>query len=129
MSAVREFMDRHYLHFNSREVVDAAKAWEAHLAAGGKMMVTLAGAMSTARIGRILGRLIRADKVHAICCTGANLEEDIFNLLAANDYEIIKDWRALSAEEVQRVQDAVLGEYAGTLALEEKQRIDAGTRR
>jgi|TARA_B110000008_G_C16922310_1_gene545261 hypothetical protein len=40
-----------------------------------------------------------------------------------------KDIDALSAEEVQRVQDAVLGEYAGTLALEEKQRIDAGTRR
>ncbi|HBQ16929.1 MAG TPA: deoxyhypusine synthase, partial [Myxococcales bacterium] len=105
MSAVREFMDRHYLHFNSREVVDAAKAWEAHLAAGGKMMVTLAGAMSTARIGRILGRLIRADKVHAICCTGANLEEDIFNLLAANDYEIIKDWRALSAEDEKALYD------------------------
>ncbi len=105
MSAVREFMDRHYLHFNGREVVDAAKAWEAHLAAGGKMMVTLAGAMSTARIGRILGRLIRADKVHAICCTGANLEEDIFNLLAANDYEIIKDWRALSAEDEKALYD------------------------
>ncbi|MCA9608083.1 MAG: deoxyhypusine synthase family protein [Myxococcales bacterium] len=97
MGAVREFMDRHYLHFNSREVVAAARAWEAHLAAGGKMMITLAGAMSTARIGRILGRLIREDKVHAISCTGANLEEDLFNLLAANDYEIIHDWRALSA--------------------------------
>jgi len=69
------------------------------------MMVTLAGAMSTARIGRILGRLIRADKVHAICCTGANLEEDIFNLLAANDYEIIKDWRALSAEDEKALYD------------------------
>ncbi|MEC7519707.1 MAG: deoxyhypusine synthase family protein [Myxococcota bacterium] len=105
MGAVRDFMDHHYLHFNSREVVDAAKAWEAHLAAGGKMMVTLAGAMSTARIGRILGRLIRADKVHAICCTGANLEEDIFNLLAANEYEIIQDWRALSAEDEKALYD------------------------
>src|SRR5690606_33067319 len=89
MSAVREFMDKHFLHFNSREVVAAARAYEAHLAAGGKMMITLAGAMSTARIGRILSRMIREDKVHAICCTGANLEEDIFNLLAANEYEII----------------------------------------
>ena len=105
MGAVRDFMDHHYLHFNSREVVDAAKAWEAHLAAGGKMMVTLAGAMSTARIGRILGRLIRADKVHAICCTGANLEEDVFNLLAANEYEIIQDWRALSAENEKALYD------------------------
>ncbi len=105
MGAVRDFMDHHYLHFNSREVVASARAWEAHLAAGGKMLVTLAGAMSTARIGRILGRLIREDKVHAICCTGANLEEDVFNLLAAGEYEIIADWRALRAEDEQDLYD------------------------
>ena len=105
MSTVRDFLDRHYLHFNSREVVAAARAWEAHLEAGGKMMVTLAGAMSTARIGRILGRLIREGKVHAITCTGANLEEDVFNLLAANDYRIIGDWRALRAEDEKALYD------------------------
>ena len=105
MSTVRAFMDRHYLHFNSREVVDAAKAYEAHIQAGGKMMITLAGAMSTARIGRILGRLIRKGYVHAISCTGANLEEDVFNLLAANDYKIIHDWRALRAEDEKALYD------------------------
>ncbi len=99
MTSVRAFMDRHYLHFNSREVVDAARAYEKHIQAGGKMMVTLAGAMSTARIGRILGRLIRKGYVHAVCCTGANLEEDVFNLLAANDYKIIADYRGLRAED------------------------------
>ncbi len=99
MGPVRDFMERHYLHFNSREVVAAARAWEQHLAAGGKMLVSLAGAMSTARIGRILGRLIRAGQVHAISCTGANLEEDVFNLLAAEQYEIIPDWRGLRAED------------------------------
>lgn len=105
MSAVREFMDKHFLHFNSREVVEAARAYEAHLAAGGKMMITLAGAMSTARIGRILSRMIRAGKVHAICCTGANLEEDVFNLLAANEYEFIADWRGLRAEDEKSLYD------------------------
>ena len=99
MSTVREFMERHYLHFNARETLAAARAYEAHIRAGGKMMITLAGAMSTALIGRILGRMIREDKVHAITCTGANLEEDVFNLLAANDYEVIPDWRALRAED------------------------------
>ncbi|GAB4216590.1 MAG: hypothetical protein OHK0013_43290 [Sandaracinaceae bacterium] len=99
MTTVRKFMEHHYLHFNSREVVAAAKAYEAHIQAGGKMMVTLAGAMSTARIGRILGRLIRKGYVHAISCTGANLEEDVFNLLAANDYRIIQDYRGLRAED------------------------------
>jgi deoxyhypusine synthase len=101
MGAVREFMEKHYLHFNAREVVDAAAAYEAHLAAGGKMLVSLAGAMSTAELGIILARMIREGKVHAISCTGANLEEDLFNLLAHDEFEVIQDWRALSvADEV-----------------------------
>src|SRR4030095_10745101 len=65
---------------------------------GGKMLVALSGAMSTAKLGQILSRMIRAGKVHAISCTGANLEEDLFNLLAYREYEIIPDWRALSAQ-------------------------------
>lgn len=105
MGAVRDFMEHHYLHFNSREVVASARAWEQHIDSGGKMMVTLAGAMSTARIGRILGRMIREGKVQAITCTGANLEEDVFNLLAANDYEIIADWRSLRAEDEKALYD------------------------
>jgi len=97
---VRTFLEQHFLHFNSRELVASAKAYEAHLDAGGEMFVSLAGAMSTARIGRILSRMIREGKVHGISCTGANLEEDVFNLLAARDYEHV-DWRSLSAEDEQ----------------------------
>ncbi len=96
---VRTFIDTHYHHYNSREVRRAARGYEAHIAAGGKMFVTLAGAMSTARIGRILARAIRADLVHGISCTGANLEEDAFTLLAGSEYEEITNWRALSAED------------------------------
>jgi deoxyhypusine synthase len=55
--------------------VDAAKGYEQHLMEGGKMMVTLAGAMSTAELGVSLAEMIRQDKVHIISCTGANLEE------------------------------------------------------
>lgn len=106
MTQVRQFLEEHFLHFNARETLAAAKAWEAHLAAGGTMLVTLAGAMSTAKIGKLLGRLIRAGKVHGICCTGANLEEDLFNLLAYNDYKIIEDWRALSVEDEKALYEA-----------------------
>lgn len=95
---VRTFIEQHYLHYNARELKRAAAAYETHIAAGGKMMVTLAGAMSTARIGRILARAIDAGLVHGISCTGANLEEDAFNLLAADEYEEIDDWRGISAE-------------------------------
>ena len=98
-------MEQHFLHFNARETLAAAKAYERHLEAGGKMLVTLAGAMSTAKIGTLLARMIHAGKVHAICCTGANLEEDLFNLLAYKEYEIIEDWRALSAEDEKALYD------------------------
>ena len=114
MGAVREFLERHFLHFNSREVVAAARAYEAHVAAGGKMMVTLAGAMSTARIGRILSRMIRGGHVHAICCTGANLEEDVFNLLAADEYEIIQSWRGLSAQDERALYERGMNRVTDT---------------
>jgi len=99
MTSVRAFMDRHFRHFNARESLDAARAYGNHLEAGGTMMVSLAGAMSTGELGIILSRMIREEKVHAISCTGANLEEDLFNLLAHDEYELIRDWRALSAED------------------------------
>ena len=114
MSTVREFMEHHYLHFNARETLAAAKAYEAHLAAGGKMMVTLSGAMSTARIGRILARMIREDKVHAVTCTGANLEEDIFNLLAGAEYEPIENWRELSAADEAALRDRGMNRVTDT---------------
>ncbi|MCZ7644297.1 MAG: deoxyhypusine synthase family protein [Planctomycetota bacterium] len=91
-------MEHHYRHFNARETVAAAKGYEAFLGRGGKMLVSLAGAMSTGELGIILSRMIREEKVHAISCTGANLEEDVFNLVAHNEYKIVPDWRALSAD-------------------------------
>ncbi len=94
---IRDFVDNNFFNFNSRELRDAARQWEAHKLAGNRMMVTLAGAMSTARLGRLLARLIRAGFVDAVSCTGANLEEDAFNLLAGEEYENIPDWRSLSA--------------------------------
>ena len=114
MSTVRAFLDGHFHHFNAREVVDAARAWEAHRAAGGKMLVSLAGAMSTARLGTILSRLIEEGWVDAISCTGANLEEDVFNLVAGNDYEIIQDWRALSAQDEKALYDRGMNRVTDT---------------
>jgi len=114
MSTVRSFMERHFLHFNSRETLAAAQAYERHLAAGGEMLLALAGAMSTAKIGQILARMIRAGKVHAICCTGANLEEDLFNLLAYREYELVPDWRALSARDEKALYERGLNRVTDT---------------
>ena len=60
------------------------------------MMITLAGAMSTAELGLSLAEMIRQDKVHLIVCTGANLEEDIFNLVAHDFYERVPHYRDLT---------------------------------
>jgi deoxyhypusine synthase len=114
MSAVREFMDKHFLHFNSREVVAAARAYEAHLASGGKMMITLAGAMSTAELGISLAEMIRQDKVHAITCTGANLEEDVFNLVAHDHYERVPHYRDLTPQDEKELLDRHMNRVTDT---------------
>ena len=79
---ISQFLEKYFLHFNAASVVDAARAYEKKLADGSKMLVSLAGAMSTAELGKIFAEMIRQDKVHIISCTGANLEEDIMNLVA-----------------------------------------------
>ena len=96
---VSAFLEAHFRHFNARELLAAAQAYRQLIDDGGKMMVTLAGAMSTGELGISLAEMIRQDKVHAITCTAANLEEDIFNLVAHDEYRIVPDWRALSADD------------------------------
>src|SRR6266436_2674873 len=97
--SISQFIDRHYRHFNAAVLKEAADAYIAHLDRGGKMMITLAGAMSTAELGISLAEMIRQDKVHAIACTGANLEEDLFNLVARSKYERIPNYRELSPQQ------------------------------
>jgi len=94
---VTNFLRHHFRHFNAAALIDAADGYNKHLADGGKMMITLAGAMSTAELGIQLAELIRQDKVHIISCTGANLEEDIFNLVAHDFYERVPNYRDLTA--------------------------------
>ncbi len=96
---ISQFMEHHYLHFNAAAMVDAAKGYENHLDQGGKMMVTLAGAMSTAELGKSLAEMIRQEKVHIISCTGANLEEDIMNLVAHRHYKRVPHYRDLGPQE------------------------------
>src|SRR5438105_11035050 len=96
---ISAFIDRHYRHFNAAALKDAAQGWNALLTRGGKMFMTVAGAMSTAELGLSLAEMIRQDKVHAICCTGANLEEDVFNLVAHDHYCRVPHYRHLSPKE------------------------------
>jgi deoxyhypusine synthase len=122
MGVIGDFMERHFRHFNGREALEAAQAYGAHIQAGGKMLVSLAGAMSTGELGIILARMIRAGKVHAISCTGANLEEDAFNLLAHDHYEVIPDWRALSAADEKALYDRGMNRVTDTCIPEDVMR-------
>ncbi|MCC6276964.1 MAG: deoxyhypusine synthase family protein [Oligoflexia bacterium] len=117
---ISEFIEKHYRHFNAAALVDAAKAYRTLLDQGGKMMVTLAGAMSTAELGISLAEMIRKDKVHAITCTGANLEEDLFNLVAHNHYKRIPEYRYLTADDEEKLLDQHLNRVTDTCIPEEE---------
>jgi deoxyhypusine synthase len=118
MKPISEFIKHHYRHFNSAVVVDASEAYNKLLATGGKMFLTMGGAMSTGELGLSLAEMIRQDKVHGICCTGANLEEDVFNLVAHDYYERVPGYRdltpndeaALLARHMNRVTDTCIPE-------------------
>lgn len=115
---ISAFLRHHFRHFNAAALIDAADGYRAHLDNGGKMMVTLAGAMSSAELGLSLAEMIRQDKVHAITCTGANLEEDVFNLVAHDHYVRVPNYRdltpqdeeALLARHLNRVTDTCIPE-------------------
>lgn len=105
MSSISRFMETNFRHFNARETLDAAQAWNDLLARGGKMFLTMAGAMSTCELGISLAEMIRQDKVHAISCTAANLEEDLFNLFNHNEYKMVPEYRDLSPEAEKALYD------------------------
>ena len=117
---VSQFILEHYKHFNAAALVDAAEAYEQQLDAGHKMMITLAGAMSTAELGKSLAEMIRQDKVHIISCTGANLEEDVFNLVALDHYKRVPNYRDLSPEEEQELLDHHFNRVTDTCIPEEE---------
>jgi len=120
MGTISDFVHHHYRHFNSAALVDAADAYVRHLEQGGQMMVTLAGAMSTAELGLSLAEMIRQDKVHAITCTGANLEEDIFNLVAHDHYVRIPGYRSLTADDEEKLLARHLNRVTDTCIPEEE---------
>lgn len=103
--AISSFIERNYRHFNSLALKNAADAYNAHIEKGGKMFLAMAGAMSTAELGITLAEMIRQGRIHGISCTGANLEEDVFNLVANSEYEKVPNYRDLSPEQEKELMD------------------------
>lgn len=102
---ITDFLEKNFKHFNARETLAAAKGYVEFCDSGGKMLVSLAGAMSTAELGITLSKLIRAGKVHAISSTAANFEEDFFNLVGNSKYKLQPDWRFLTMEDDRKTRD------------------------
>ena len=117
---IKNFIETHFLHFNAAALVDAAKGYEAHLASGKKMLISLAGAMSTAELGISLAEMIRQDKVHMISCTGANLEEDLMNLVAHKSYKRVPNYRDLTPQEEWELLEQGLNRVTDTCIPEEE---------
>lgn len=127
-TGIKGFVQRHFRHFNAAALADAAQGYVDHLDAGGEMFMTLAGAMSTAELGVSLAEMIRRGKVAAICCTGANLEEDVFNLVAHDHYQRVPHYRHLTPKDeeellkkhLNRVTDTCIPEEAAIRKIEDE---------
>ena len=115
-----KFLEKYYLHFNAAALVDASKGYKVQLEQGSKMLVSLAGAMSTAELGKIFSKMIRAKKVHIISCTGANLEEDLMNLVAHSHYKRVPNYRDLTPQQERELLDQGLNRVTDTCIPEEE---------
>lgn len=111
---VSAFIQKHFRHFNAATLKDAADCYGHHIDNGGAMLVTIAGAMSTAELGVSLSEMIRQGKIHAICCTGANLEEDVFNLVAHDHYVRLPHYRDLTPQDEKSLLDRHLNRVTDT---------------
>ncbi|MEM0895251.1 MAG: deoxyhypusine synthase family protein [Verrucomicrobiota bacterium] len=128
IKTVSDFIEHHYRHFNAASLRDAARGYRGHIENGGQMFLAMAGAMSTAELGISLAEMIREDKLHAICCTGANIEEDVFNLVAHSKYERVSNYRDLTPEDelallerkMNRVTDTCIPEDDAMDKIEDK---------
>ena len=117
---ISQFIERNFLHFNAAALVDAAKSYKAHVESGKPMFLTMAGAMSSGELGISLAEMIRQNKVQAICCTGANLEEDVFNLVAHNHYKRIPNYRDLTPQDEVALLEKHLNRVTDTCIPEEE---------
>jgi len=117
---ISTFIKHHYRHFNAAAMLDASEAYRKHVEGGGQMLLAMAGAMSTAEIGLSLAEMIPRGKVHAISCTGANLEEDVFNLVAHDYYVRVPNYRDLTPKDEEALLERHLNRVTDTCIPEEE---------
>ncbi len=102
-SSVLDLFQKLYHNFNARSLKDATLAFKKHLDDGGKMLLAMGGAMSSAQMGVTLAPMIKHEKIHAVSCTGANLEESVFRLVAHDSYKDYPDYRYFTKEDDEAI--------------------------
>lgn len=103
-----KLIKKNYHHFNALALKNATMAYKKLLDDGGKMFVAMAGAMSTGQLGISLAKMIRKGYVSGMSVTGANLEEDVFNLVAHDEYTMVPDYRDITPEDNKEMLDKKL---------------------
>lgn len=119
-SPVSEYAQRTLNHCNGGSTLQAALWLKNHLKNGGKIMVTIAGALSSFQVGVMLAELIRQDKVHIISATGANHEESYYRYVAHSHYAYIPRYTELTPEQEAELRDAGLRRITDTFLPEDE---------
>jgi deoxyhypusine synthase len=117
---VSAFAERTLNHTNGGATMAAALWLKEHIKNGGKVVVTLAGALSSFQIGIMLAELIRQNKVHLVSATGANHEESYYRYVAHSHYAYIPRYTELTPEQEAELRDAGLRRITDTFLPEDE---------
>lgn len=107
-------------HTNGGSTMQAALWLKDHLDNGGKLVVTLAGALSSFQIGVTLAELIRQNKVHLVSATAANHEESYYRYVAHSHYAYIPRYTELTPDQEAELRDAGLRRITDTFLPEDE---------
>ncbi len=117
---ISKFAERTLMHCNGGSTMQAALWLKNHLKSGGKLIVTLAGALSSFQVGVMLAELIRKNKVHLVSATGANHEESYYRYVAHSHYAYIPRYTELTPKQEAELRDAGLRRITDTFLPEDE---------
>lgn len=117
---ISSFAELTLKHCNGGATLQAALWLKEHINNGGKVVVTIAGALSSFQVGVTLSELIRQDKVHLVSATAANHEESYYRYVAHSHYAYIPRYTELTPEQEAELRDAGLRRITDTFLPEEE---------
>src|SRR3990167_4677169 len=117
---VSALAERTLNHCNAGATLQAAQWLKEHVHKGGKIVVTIAGALSSFQVGVMLAELIRKNKVHLVSATAANHEESYYRYVAHSHYAYIPRYTELTPKQEAELRDAGLRRITDTFLPEDE---------